>query len=66
VTRHPEDAARRTPHPVRPPRGSGDRSFRAFTTDDLDTLTTRAGLTPGQRLRTLAAAAVLGGCRRPI
>jgi hypothetical protein len=49
------------PHPARRPASrSGDHSFRAFTAGDLDTLTTRAGLTPGQRLRTRAAAAVLG------
>ena len=41
-------------------RRSGDRGFRAFTTEDLDVLTARAGLTPGQRLRIRAAAAVLG------
>lgn len=36
------------------------RSFGVFTAEDLDALTTRAGLTAEQRLRTRAAAAVLG------
>ncbi len=39
---------------------SGDHSSRSFTAEDLDALTARAGLTPGQRLRTRAPAAVLG------
>jgi hypothetical protein len=47
--------ARRRPAPR-----SGDRGFGACTVGDLDVLTARAGLTPGQRLRTRAAAAVLG------
>src|SRR2546428_14132482 len=34
--------------------------FRSFTADDLEALTARAGLAPGQSLRTRAAAAVLG------
>jgi hypothetical protein len=49
------------PHPARRPAArSGDQRSGAFTTQDLDMLTARAGLTPAQRLRTRAAAAVLG------
>jgi L-lysine 2,3-aminomutase len=47
-----------TPGPAAMP--SGDRGFRSFTAEDLDGLTTRAGLAPGQRLGIRAAAAVLG------
>ena len=39
---------------------SGDQRSGAFTAEDLDMLTARAGLTPAQRLRIRAAAAVLG------
>jgi L-lysine 2,3-aminomutase len=39
---------------------SGDGRFGSFTVEDLEALTARAGLTPGQSLRTRAAAAVLG------
>ena len=39
---------------------SGDGRFGSLTAEDLEALTARAGLTPGQRLTTRAAAAVLG------
>ena len=46
------------PHPARRPSArSGDHRSGAFTTEDLDMLTARAGLTPPHRLRIRAAAA---------